>query len=300
MIFFAYSGQGSQYVGMSKKIPDCSLKREYFKTASDILGFDLFKLCEEGPPDKLSSTEITQPSIYVISTIYDMLLRDKGIKPDLVAGHSLGEYSALCAASVFSFVDGLKLVKKRGELMKRASLILPGAMLAIVGLNLDTINTILEKSSEKGEIVIANYNLNDQYVLSGSIEAVEFAKTYAKEKGAKLVKVLDVSAAFHSPLMSPIVEEMSAFIDLIEFKEPDIPIIQNYSAKVENKTAKIKENLKKQITGPVRWYETVILAEKIGIRKCYEVGPKNVLKGLIEKSCKEVSVDTSEGVFING
>lgn len=300
MIFFAFSGQGSQYVGMSKKIPDCLLKREYFETASNILGFDLFKLCEDGPLDKLSSTEITQPSIYVISAIYDVLLKNRGIKPDLVAGHSLGEYSALYSASVFSFEDGLKLVKKRGELMKKASLTSKGAMLAVVGLSLDIISTILENSLEKGEIVIANYNTNDQFVLSGRIEAIEYAKEQAKEKGAKLVKILDVSAAFHSPLMEPIVEEMSAFIDSIEFRKPKIPIIQNNSATVESEVANIKENLKKQITGPVKWRDTITLAEKLQVKKCYEVGPKNVLKGLIERMSSTISVETVEGLFVNG
>lgn len=296
---FLFPGQGSQYVGMSQKIPDVPFKDDLFDIASKIIGFDMYEICEEGPQEKLSSTEITQPALFTISAIYDVLLKQKGIVPDIVAGHSLGEYSALFSAGIVDFEQGFMLVKKRGELMKYASLELPGGMLAVVGLSLSQVDEVINIAKDKGIIVVANYNTPEQFVLSGTKEALDCARDVAKEKGAKLVRSLDVSAAFHSPLMEPIVQEMSDFIDSMNFSPPKLPIVQNVTAQIPKTIDEIKENLKKQMKEPVKWLDSVYEMKKYGVDEYYEVGPKNVLKGLVEKILPEVKVVTSELVFAN-
>ncbi len=293
---FVFPGQGSQYVGMSGKIPEGSIKREFFTKASEILGFDLLEICEKGPQETLTSTDITQPALYTISSIYETLLKEKGIKPDIVAGHSIGEYAALFSCGAFTFETGLKLTKIRGLLMKNISEKSPGKMLAVIGLDAEKIQKVLEEASKAGIIVSANYNSLDQIVLSGSINAINEAQVIAKASGARLAKPLEVSAAFHSPLMEPIVSEMSKAIEEAEFKRPEIPIVQNVTGDVETDPEKIKENLKKQLTGPVRWVDSVLKMQELGVSEFYEVGPKNVLKGLIEKIIKGASVKLSEEV----
>lgn len=293
---FVFPGQGSQYVGMSGKIPEGSIKREFFTKASEILGFDLLEICEKGPQETLTSTDITQPALYTISSIYETLLKEKGVKPDIVAGHSIGEYAALFSCGAFTFETGLKLTKIRGLLMKNMSEKSPGKMLAVIGLDAEKIQKVLEEASKAGIIVSANYNSLDQIVLSGSINAINEAQVIAKASGARLAKQLEVSAAFHSPLMEPIVSEMSKAIEEAEFKRPEIPIVQNVTGDVETDPEKIKENLKKQLTGPVRWVDSVLKMQELGVSEFYEVGPKNVLKGLIEKIIKGASVKLSEEV----
>jgi len=284
---------------MSQKIPDVAFKDDLFDVATKIIGFDMYEFCEKGPHEKLSSTEITQPALFTISAIYDMLLKQKGIVPDIVAGHSLGEYSALFSAGVVDFEQGFMLVKKRGELMKYASLELPGGMLAVVGLSLSQVDEVINVAKNRGIIVVANYNTPEQFVLSGTKEALDYARDVAKEKGAKLVRSLDVSAAFHSPLMEPIVQEMSDFIDSMNFSLPKLPIVQNVTAQIPKTIYEIKENLKKQMKEPVKWLDSVYEIKKSGVDEYYEVGPRNILKGLVEKILPEVRVLTSEGVFAN-
>ncbi len=293
---FVFPGQGSQYVGMSKKIPDSSLKREFFTKASDIVGFDLLSLCENGPMEALTSTENTQPALFTVSSIYDMILKEKGIKPGVVAGHSLGEYSALFSADVISFEDGVSLVRKRGLLMKSAAEKAPGKMLAVIGLKEDKLPELLKEASEAGIIVAANFNSPGQIVLSGESAAIERARSIAKDFGARLAKVLAVSAPFHSPLMQPIVEEMSNFIDKVEFKSPSVPIVQNVTGEITEDVPLIKENLKKQLTGPVLWTKTLKKMSDLNVNEFYEVGPKNVLKGLISRTLKGVEIKLAEEV----
>jgi len=294
MIGFVFPGQGSQYVGMAKKIPSSSLKKELFTKASDFLGFDLEFLCDNGPIEKLTSTDITQPALFTISAIYDTMLKEKHILPDIVAGHSLGEYSALFSAEVLSFEDGLFLVQKRGKLMKEASEKAPGKMLAVIGLPLEMLQDVIEKSSDQGIIVAANFNSPKQIVLSGAAKAIEKAKIVAKEKGAKIVKILNVSAPFHSPLMQPVVPEMTKFIDAITFNKPVVPIVQNATGTVSETAEAIKENLKKQLVSPVLWTRSLNTMQKLGTDRFIEVGPKNVLKGLIRRTLKNVEVETTE------
>jgi [acyl-carrier-protein] S-malonyltransferase len=291
---FVFPGQGSQYVGMTDKIPDSSLKNNMFRLASDIVGYDIFAIGKEGPMEKLTSTDIAQPAIFTISTIYYILLKEKGFLPEIVAGHSLGEYSALVATNALSFEEGLKLVMKRGLLMKEASEKKPGKMLAVIGLSAVSLNNVLDRASNYGTIVAANLNADSQVVLSGDIAAIEEAQKIAKEVGARISKILDVSGAFHSPLMELVMKEMSGIIDAIELKNPEIPIVQNVTGDISYSTYEIKENLKKQMTSPVRWFDSVIRMENMGVSHFVEVGPKNVLKGLVGKIIKNADIDVAE------
>ncbi len=298
MISFVFSGQGSQYVGMASKIPVSSVKKELFAKASDFLGFNLEDLCNNGPVEKLTSTDIAQPALLTISAIYDTLLKERNILPGVVAGHSLGEFSALFSAEVLSFEDALFLVRKRGLLMKKASEKAPGKMLAVIGLPGEKLKKVLEESSDKGVIVAANFNSPGQVVLSGADNAIEKAKIVAKENGAKIVKILNVSAPFHSPLMEPVVPEMSKFIDSVQFNKPAILVVQNATGKVVSTVEEIKENLKKQLTSPVLWTDSVNTMSKMDVEKFVEVGPKNVLKGLIGRTLPGSKIETVE-VLLN-
>ena len=294
---FVFPGQGSQYVGMTQKIPESAVKKELFNKASEILGFDLFEVCEKGPQETLTSTDVTQPALFTVSAIYDVLLKEKGINRDIVAGHSVGEYAALFSANAISFETGLKLVRTRGLLMKEASNRSPGKMLAVVGLDAERIKKVLEEASKFGVIVNANNNSYDQVVLSGSIEAINEAQKVAKDLGARLARPLEVSAAFHSPLMEPVVPEMSKAIDEAVFNKPEVPVVQNVTTEPETDAERIKENLKKQLTGSVNWLDSVLKMQSLGVDEFYEVGPKNVLKGLIERTIKGASVKCSEEAF---
>lgn len=298
MISFVFSGQGSQYVGMASKIPVSSVKKELFTKASDFLGFDLEYLCDNGPIEELTSTDIAQPALTTVSAIYDTLLKEKNILPEVVAGHSLGEFSALFSAEVLSFEDALFLVRERGLLMKKASEKSPGKMLAVIGLPDEKLRKVLEESSDEGVIVAANFNSPGQVVLSGADNAIEKAKIVAKENGAKIVKILNVSAPFHSPLMGPVVPKISKFIDSVQFNEPVIPIVQNATGKVVRAVEEIKENLKKQLTSPVLWTDSVNTMSEMGVKKFIEVGPKNVLKGLIGRTLPGSKIETVE-VLLN-
>jgi len=294
---FVFPGQGSQYVGMAKKIPESSLKKELFTKASEILNFDLLELCDNGPNEKLTATENAQPALFTVSSIYDLMFKEKKIKPEIVAGHSLGEYSALFSAGVFTFEEGVKLVRKRGLLMKEASEKAPGKMLAVIGLSDEKINDVINKASKFGVIVAANFNSPGQVVLSGADSAITEAATIAKENGARLAKILNVSAPFHSPLMAPIVKEMSQYIDSIHFNNPEVPIVQNVTGEITTDASEIRENLKKQLTGAVLWTKSVLTMQKNGVDEFYETGPKNVLKGLIGRIIRGAKIITAEAFF---
>ncbi len=297
MIGFVFPGQGSQYVGMSKKIPESSLKKELFTRASDIVEFDLLDLCDNGPMNVLTSTENAQPALFTVSAVYNLMLKEKGIKPSIVAGHSLGEYSALFSAEVFSFETGISLVRKRGLLMKEASEKAPGKMLAVIGLSDEKINDVLKEASQFGIIVAANFNSPGQVVLSGETTAIEKAQSIAKEHGARLARVLNVSAPFHSPLMKPVVKAMGEYIDKADFAKPVVPVVQNVNGEIVEDVDVIKDNLKKQLTSSVLWTKSLQTMSKAGVDKFYEVGPKNVLKGLIGRTLKGTEVILTEAFF---
>ncbi|MDZ7672236.1 MAG: ACP S-malonyltransferase [Halanaerobiales bacterium] len=291
---FVFPGQGSQYVEMGKDFyENFELAKEYYKKANNILGFDLKKLCFEGPEEKLTETQNTQPAIFTVSMIAYELLKKEGIEPEMVAGHSLGEYAALCAAGVFDFETGLKLVRKRGELM--ASAVTDGSegtMAAIIALDQSKIEKICNKVD--GVCELANINSPMQIVISGEKEAIKKAMELATEEGAKKVVELNVSSAFHSQLMEPAKNKLKKYIEEIDFNDPTIPVVANSTADIVKDRNEIVSALEKQLTSPVRWVESMELMSSKGIDVALEVGPGRVLKALmrrIDRSIKTYNVE---------
>lgn len=284
---FIFPGQGSQSVGMGKDIYENSNKADIFDKASKILGYDIKEKCFNGPEDELKKTEISQPAIFLCSVILFELLKEQGIEPEIIAGHSLGEYAALYAAGVISFEDGLKIVSARGRVMSQAAEKNPGSMAAILGLDDDIIKQICEEASDAGIVVPANFNSPGQVVISGETEAVKKAIDVAKKRDARNCILLNVSGGFHSDLMKGASEEFKYEIDQVEFNSPEKSVVFNSIAEMESNTDKIKELLIKQLTSPVRWTETVKYIINNGNYKFIESGPGNVLKGLMRRIDRE-------------
>ncbi len=263
--------------------------RDLFNQASKILGFDLARLCFQGPEEELKQTRVTQPAIFVHSAILTHLLNKKNFKPDMAAGHSLGEYSALYAAAALTFDDALQLVKIRAQLMQKAGEINPGTMAAILGLDIDTLQQVCEQASAAGVVQIANYNSPGQLVISGSVAGVNRATELAKASGAKRAIQLVVSGAFHSPLMQYAADGLGKALNEIEIKTARIPVYTNVDARPVTRPEDIRQKLHQQLTSPVRWAEIVETMIKDGASKFYEVGPGNVLAGLSKRINSEVS-----------
>ena len=292
-IAFVFPGQGSQYVEMGKDFYDnYEVARKYFDKANEILDIDLKKLCFEGPEDELTETQNTQPAIFTVSMIAYEILKAEGIEPKMVAGHSLGEYAALCSAGVFDFETGLKLVRKRGELMASAvSEGSKGTMAAIIALKRDKIEEICKEVD--GVCELANINSPIQIVISGEEKAVHAAMEKADEAGAKKIVELNVSSAFHSQLMEPAKNKLEEYINTIEFNDPKVPVIANSTADFVENRAEIVAALKEQLTNPVRWVESMELMGENDIELALEVGPGRVLKSLmrrIDRSIKTYNV----------
>ena len=292
-----FPGQASQKIGMGKDLyQNYDIAKEMFKISEDILGFDLAKICFEGPISKLTQTNITQPALYVVSSIITHILKENNIKYDAVAGHSLGEYSALYSIGVFTFEDGLKLVKQRSESMQYAGKKNPGTMAAIIKLDKEKILEACKKASQFGLVKIANINSPQQIAISGEKDAVQSAMKYAKDLGAKIVVELEVSGAFHSPLMKYATEVLTKTINTVSFKKPKIPIYCNFDAQSCNSIPKLKENLIKQIENPVLWLDTINNMRNDGIGKFIEVGPGKVLRGLIKRIDSESILEGIENI----
>lgn len=290
---FLFPGQGSQVVGMGKDLAARfdSARRRYAE-AAEILGFDLAATCFEGPDDALKQTRVTQPALYVHSCILTDLLAQRGIKPDAAAGHSLGEYSALYAASAFSFEDGLRLVKARAEAMQKAGTINAGTMAAVVGLSEDAVRDICYELQSVGVVVPANYNSPGQLVISGEVNAVRKAVDMARAQGAKLARELPVSAAFHSPLMKPAAEALSVALAASNFSVPEVAVISNVTAKPHTDVNSLRSLLAQQLLSPVRWTESVTELATLGDVRWLEVGSGNVLAGLLKRTVQGASASS--------
>ncbi len=296
-IAFLFPGQGSQYVGMGKDFYEkFEIFRETFDEADEVLGFSISKLCFEGPEEELRKTYNTQPAILTMSVALNKMLNNDGIYPDIVAGHSLGEYSALVSAGVLDFKDAVSLVRKRGEFMQEASPLGLGSMYAIVGLSREKVEEICSKAGEFGIVEPANFNSEKQIVISGEVKALEKAGELAKEAGAKRVVPLSVSAPFHSSLMKDVGEKMKKEIEKVELHDARIPVIANYNARPLTKKQEILDALIKQIDNPVLWVDAMkVLSGKIDM--ALEVGPGKVLRGLmrdIDRSIKVMDIGKVE------
>ena len=283
---YVFPGQGAQFSGMGKELYEAShLAKELFSKGNEILGFDIQKIMFEGTADELKQTKVTQPAIFLHSTILAACLGDS-FAPDMVAGHSLGEFSALVANRSLSFEDGLSLVSKRALAMQKACEKEPSTMAAILGLEDANVEEIC--ASIDGIVVPANYNCPGQLVISGSIPAVEKACAKLSEAGARRAMVLPVGGAFHSPLMEPAREELAAAIEATSFNAPICPVYQNVNAKPVSDPLEIKKNLVLQLTGAVKWTQIMEGILSDGAIHIIEVGPGRVLQGLFKKVNREV------------
>lgn len=279
---FIFPGQGSQYVGMGKDWYDSNFEaKNMFDRAKEILGFDIAKICFEGPEDELRQTFVTQPAIFLHSAASFTLLGSTEF--DAAAGHSLGEYSALYAAGALDFEHALMLVGLRGKLMQNAGNERPGTMAAVIGLDEKAVDEICGDACASGIVQPANYNSPGQIVISGDIDAVRKAMDIAKQRGARIVKELVVSGAFHSPLMEAAKEELKKAIDAAPIRDARVPVYANATAKPVTAAGEIRDALIMQLTSPVRWQESVANMSADGITRFVEIGPGKVLQGLIKR-----------------
>ena len=281
---FVFPGQGAQFSGMGKDLYESSaLAKELFEKANDILGFRITDIMFEGTDEELRQTKVTQPAVFLHSVISALCMGDE-FRPDMVAGHSLGEFSAMVASGALSFDDGLKLVYARAMAMQKACDMQPSTMAAIIGLPDETIEAVCQEVTGEGHIVVAaNYNSPGQVVISGCFEGVQFACEKLTEAGAKMTVPLSVGGAFHSPLMEPAREELAAAIEATEFHTPTCPVYQTVDALPHTHPAEIKANLIAQLTSPVRWTQSVRNMMSDGANTFTECGPGKVLTGLIRK-----------------
>ena len=283
---YIFPGQGAQFTGMGLDLyNNFQMAHELFEKANEILGFRITDIMFEGTADQLKQTNVTQPAIFLHSVILAKVLGNS-FQPEMVAGHSLGELSALVAAGVLSFEDGLQLVSKRAKAMQKACEIMPSTMAAVLGLEDQVVEEVCDVVD--GVVVAANYNCPGQLVISGEVSAIGTACELLKEKGARRALVLPVGGAFHSPMMEPAREELAAAIKETQFNEPACPVYQNVPASAVTSATEIKENLMKQLTAPVKWTQSIQSIIADGGTQFIEVGPGKVLQGLMRKIDRSV------------
>lgn len=288
-VAFVYPGQGTQYVGMGKELYENNEKaREIFDRFFSTLDIDLKKVMFEGPEETLKSTEYTQPAIVGLSLVLTELLKEKGIRPNYVAGHSVGEFAAFGGAEYLSLEEAIKLVAARGKIMKEVAKKVNGSMAAVLGLDSSKIEEVLKNIN--GTVEAVNFNEPNQTVIAGEKAAIEEACVALKEAGAKRALALAVSGPFHSSLMKEAGEELKKYADKLNFKVGEIKIIANTTATVLNSDSEIKDEIYRQSFGPVKWIDTINKLKSEGVTKIYEVGPGKVLSGLIKKIDKEIEV----------
>jgi len=285
---YVFPGQGAQFPGMGKDLYENSaFAKEYFEKANEILGFSITDLMFEGTVEDLKQTKVTQPAVFLHSVI-SAFVQGENFKPEMVAGHSLGEFSALVAAGAMTFEDGLKLVYARAMAMQKACEMEPSTMAAVLGLSDEDVEEVCD-SIKDAIVVPANYNCPGQLVISGSFDGIDKACELLKAKGAKRALKLPVGGAFHSPLMQPASEELRTAIENTTFSKPICPVYQNVNAYPQTDPEQIKQNLIAQLTAPVRWTQTVKNMVTDGATEFIELGPGDVLKGLVKKISPEVT-----------
>lgn len=289
---YIFPGQGAQFVGMGQELYESYPEAHaLFESANDILGFSITDIMFSGTADDLKQTKVTQPAIFLHSVILARMLKEN-FKPQMVAGHSLGEFSALVAAGALGFEDGLELVSRRAMAMQKACDIKPSTMAAVIGLEDGVVEQIC--ADTEGIVVPANYNCPGQLVISGEIEAVNLACDKLKEAGARRALVLPVGGAFHSPLMQPAREELASAIEQTNFTDLQQPVYQNVTSKAETNSDQIKKNLIDQLTAPVKWTQSVQNMVADGASQFIEVGPGKALQGLVRKIASDVESSSAE------
>jgi len=296
-IAFIFPGQGAQYIGMGKDIASqYGSSDSIFEEASEALGFDIKKMIFEGDEETLKITENTQPALLTTSVACMQPLLEAGIKPDVAAGLSIGEYAAHVAAGTFSFKDAVRVVRKRGKYMQEAVPPGVGTMAAIIGLDDKTVEECCSEASSEGIVEPANYNCPGQIVISGEIKAVELAMKLCKEKGAKRTVVLNVSAPFHCSMLKSAGEKLALELEKTEFKDMSIPVVSNLDARYVTDKSLVKDILIKQVFSPVRWEESVREMINNGVDTFIEIGPGKVLSGFVKKISKDVAVFNVENI----
>ncbi len=304
---FLFSGQGAQHVGMGRDLcASFETARKLFERAEEITSLELRKLCFEGPEEDLARTDIAQPAIFTVSAVLLAVLHEvlgdqrcAAMRPDYVAGLSLGEYSALYAADAVDFDDALRLVARRGELMQSAAASSPGGMLSVIGLDADAAEALAAEAAQGEVLACANFNCPGQVVLSGQAEALDRARELAEKHGARGAIPLKVAGAFHSELMKPAVEGLAEAFEGVELRDPTFPVVANVDARPYDQAGAIPEKLLAQLTSPVRWEQSVRFLIDAGVEQFYEIGPGKVLAGLmrrIERRANITSVNSKDAV----